>query len=152
MKWGHLYSNLNILWHSLSLGLEWKLPFSSPVATNEFSKFVGILSAALSQSHLLGFELAQLEFHSSTSFVLVLLPEATLTSPSRMSGSQCMTMPWLSGPLRSRSRSSSVRYCSLLLVSSASLRSFHLCSADVTAVTTEITPQSLLQEGGFPRT
>ena len=30
------------------LGLEWKLTFSSPVATAEFSKFAGILSAALS--------------------------------------------------------------------------------------------------------
>ena len=36
--------------------------FSSPVATAEFSKFAGILSAALSQHHLLGFEIAQLEF------------------------------------------------------------------------------------------
>ena len=47
----------------LSLGLEWKLTFSSPVATAEFSKFAGILSAALSQHHPLGFEIAQLEFH-----------------------------------------------------------------------------------------
>ena len=39
---------LNILWHCLCLGLEWKLTFSSPVATAEFSKFAGILSAALS--------------------------------------------------------------------------------------------------------
>ena len=40
-----------------------KLTFSSPVATAEFSKFAGILSAALSQDHLLGFEITQLEFH-----------------------------------------------------------------------------------------
>ena len=33
------------------------------VATAEFSKFAGILSAAVSQYHLLGFEIAQLEFH-----------------------------------------------------------------------------------------
>ena len=46
-----------------SLGLEWKLTFSSPVATAEFSKFAGIFSAALSQHHLSGFEIAQLEFH-----------------------------------------------------------------------------------------
>ena len=39
--------------------------FSSPVATAEFSKFAGILSAALSQHHLLGFEIAQLEFRAS---------------------------------------------------------------------------------------
>ena len=51
-----------ILWHCLSLGLEWKLIFSSPVATTEFSKFSGILSAALSQHHLLGLETAQLDF------------------------------------------------------------------------------------------
>ena len=37
--------------------------FSSPVATAAFSKFAGMLSAALSQRHLLGFEIAQLEFH-----------------------------------------------------------------------------------------
>ena len=36
-----------ILWHCPSLGLEWKLTFSNPVATAEFSKFAGILSAAL---------------------------------------------------------------------------------------------------------
>jgi len=39
------------------------LTFSSPVATAEFSKSAGILSAALSQHHLPGFEIAQLEFH-----------------------------------------------------------------------------------------
>ena len=32
------------------------------MATAEFSKFAGILSAALSQHHLSGFEIAQLEF------------------------------------------------------------------------------------------
>ena len=50
-------------WHCLSLGLEWKQTFSSPVATGEFSKFAGIFSAVLSQHHLLGFEITQLEFH-----------------------------------------------------------------------------------------
>ena len=34
----------------------------NPVATAEFFKFAGILSVALSQHHLLGFEIAQLEF------------------------------------------------------------------------------------------
>ena len=36
-----------MLWHCPSLGLEWKLTFSSPVAIAEFSKFAGILNAAL---------------------------------------------------------------------------------------------------------
>ena len=52
---------MNILWHCLSLVLEWKRTFFSPVC--EFSKFSGILSATLLQHHLLGFEIAQLEFH-----------------------------------------------------------------------------------------
>ena len=52
--------------HSLALPffrIGMKTDFSSPVATAEFSKFAGILSAALSQHHLLGLEIAQLEFH-----------------------------------------------------------------------------------------
>ena len=35
--------NLSILWYCLSLGLERKLTFSSPLATAEFSKFADIL-------------------------------------------------------------------------------------------------------------
>ena len=58
-----LHFTLSILWHHLSLGLEWKLTFSSPMATAGFSKFADILSATFSQHHLLGFEIAQLEFH-----------------------------------------------------------------------------------------
>ena len=63
MQWVQLYSHLYILWHCLYLGLEWKLTFTSPVATAEFSKFAGILSVALEQYHLSAFEIAQLEFH-----------------------------------------------------------------------------------------
>ena len=44
---------------------DFEAPFSSPVATAEFSKFAGILSAVFSQHHLLGFEIAQLEFHQN---------------------------------------------------------------------------------------
>ena len=40
-----------------------KTDSSSPVATAEFFKLAGILNAALSQYHLVGFEIAQLEFH-----------------------------------------------------------------------------------------
>ena len=38
------------------------MTFSSPVAIVKFSKFAGILSAALSQHHLLRSEIAQLEY------------------------------------------------------------------------------------------
>ena len=47
MRWVQLCGSLSILWHCLSLGLEWKLIFLSPMATTGFSKFAGILSAAL---------------------------------------------------------------------------------------------------------
>ena len=36
MRWVQSCGSLSILWHCLSLGLEWKLTFSSPVATAEF--------------------------------------------------------------------------------------------------------------------
>ena len=77
--------SLNILWHWLSLGLEWILTISSPVATAEFSKFAGILNAALSQHHLLGFEIVQLEFHPVTLFI-VMLPKAQDWSPLGWAG------------------------------------------------------------------
>ena len=78
--------------HSLALpffGIRMKLTFSSPVATAEFSKFAGILNAALSQHHLLGFEIAQLGIPSPPlALFIVMLPKAHLTSHSRMSGSK----------------------------------------------------------------
>ena len=69
------------------------------MATAEFSKFAGILSEALSQHHLSGFEIAQREFHHLLGFYrpqsgiplalfVVMLPKAHLTSHSRMSGSR----------------------------------------------------------------
>ena len=67
-----LCGSLSILWHCISLELEQKLTFSSPVATVEFSKFAGILSAALSQYHLLGFEGAQ----PPLALFIVMLPKA----------------------------------------------------------------------------
>ena len=36
-------------WHCFSLGLEWKLTFSSPVAAAEFSNFAGTLSTVFSK-------------------------------------------------------------------------------------------------------
>ena len=52
--------------HSLALpffGIGMKTDLFQSCATAEFSKFAGILSVALSQHHLSGFETAQLEFH-----------------------------------------------------------------------------------------
>ena len=65
--------NCAVVWTFFDIALLWdwneKLTFSSHVATAEFSKFAGILSAALSQHHLLEFEIAQLEFRHLHYFV-----------------------------------------------------------------------------------
>ena len=59
--------NYLVVWTLSGIAFLWdwneKLTFSSPVATADFSKFAGILNAALSKHHLLGFEIPQLEFH-----------------------------------------------------------------------------------------
>ena len=58
--------NCVVVWAFFGITFLWdwnENTISSPVATVEFSKFVSILSVALSQHHLLGFEIAQLEFH-----------------------------------------------------------------------------------------
>ena len=100
--WDECNCSLSILWHCLSLGLEWKLISSSPVATAEFSRFAGILSAALSQRHLLGFEIGQLGSPSpSLALFVVMTPKAHLTSHSSMLGSRWVITPsWLSGSWR----------------------------------------------------
>ena len=58
--------NCAIVWGFFGIAFLWdwneNWPFN-PVATAEFSKFAGTLNAVLSQHHLLGFEIAQLEFH-----------------------------------------------------------------------------------------
>ena len=89
-------------WHCSSLWFEWKLTFSSPVSTAEFSKFTGILSAALEQHHLLGFWNSSAGILSPPlALFVVMLPESHLTSQSRISGSRWVTTPsWLSGSLR----------------------------------------------------
>ena len=51
LRYMQICGSLNIIWHYLSPRLGWTLTFSSPVATAEFSKFAGMLSAALSPHH-----------------------------------------------------------------------------------------------------
>ena len=83
-----LCSSLNIFWHCLSLGLEWKLTFSSPVACAEFSKCWHTECSTFTTS---SFRI----WNSSTGIpspplasFIVMLPKAHLTSHSRMSGSR----------------------------------------------------------------
>jgi len=63
-------------------GIGMKLTFSRPVATAEFSKCAGILSAALSQHHLSGFGIAQLEFYHKVSyyFTMPVSPDGPLVT------------------------------------------------------------------------
>ena len=85
---------------TLSLGLEWKLTFSSPVATAESSRFADILSIVSAPSFS--------NFNSSAgisspplALFLVMFPKAHLTLHSRMSGSRSVTTSsWLSASLR----------------------------------------------------
>ena len=63
-----------VVWAFFGIALLWdwneNWPFCSPVSTAQFSKFAGILSWALAQHYLLGFEITQLEFHHLHYFVL----------------------------------------------------------------------------------
>ena len=68
-------------------GIGMKLTFSSLVAAAEFSKFAGILSAALSQHRLSGFEITGIPSPPLALFI-VMLSKAHLTSHSRVSGSR----------------------------------------------------------------
>ena len=59
--------NCAVVWAFFGIAFLWdwneNWPFPVLVATAEFSKFAGILIAALLQHHCSGFEIAQLEFH-----------------------------------------------------------------------------------------
>ena len=119
-----LCSILSILWHSLSLGLEWKLTFSNPVATAEFSKFTGILGASCFRT----FTASSFRIWNSSTgiashplvFFLVMLPKAHLTLHSRMSGSTWLNTPsWLSGSWRS--------FCTVLCILPPVLNIFCFC-------------------------
>ena len=69
--------------HSLALpffGIGMKTDLFIPVATAEFPKFAGILSVALSQHHVLGFEIGQLEFYYLLTLIIVMPPRASLVA------------------------------------------------------------------------
>ena len=89
MKWVQLCASLNILWHCLSLGLEWKLTLSIPVASAEFSKcagskFADILSTFTGSSLRIWKSSAGIASPPLALFV-VMLPKTHLTLHSRMS-------------------------------------------------------------------
>ena len=66
--WGHKESGtterLTRAFFGIAFLWDWNgTDFFQSLTTAEFSKYTGILSASVSQHHLLGFEIAQLEFH-----------------------------------------------------------------------------------------
>ena len=115
-----LCNSLSILWHCLSLGLEWKLTFSCDHCW-VFQVCWHIEHSTFTAS---SFRI----WNSSTgipspplALFIVILSEAHLTSHSRMSGFRWVIPPsWLSGSWRSFLYSSSMYSCHLFLIFSAS--------------------------------
>ena len=72
VRWVQLCSSLSILWHCLSLGLEWKLTFSTPVATAEL---IALISAnfVVMWIHLQSFHMLVSHFHVFCKFFLYIL-------------------------------------------------------------------------------
>ena len=118
--------NCAVVWafFRISLGLEWKLTFSSPVATVEFSKFASIeCSTFTAPSFRIGNSSTGIP-SSPLALFIVMLPKAHLTLHSRMSGSRWVITPlWLSGSWRSFLYSSSVYSCHFFLICYASVKS-----------------------------
>ena len=123
-----LCGSLSILWHCLSLGLEWKLTFSSPVATAVFQICWHIECSTFTAS---SFRI----WNSSTgipspplALFVVMLSKAHSTSHSRMCGSRwvithIIVVIWIFFLY-----SSSVYSCHLFLLSSASVGSIPFLS------------------------
>ena len=129
MRLVQLCSGLNILWHCLSLVLEWKLTFSSPVATAVFQICWYIECSTFTASSFRIWNSSAGIPSAPLALFVVKLSKAHLTSHSRMSGSRWVITPsWLSGSWRSFLYSSPVYSCHLFLISSASVRSLPFLS------------------------
>ena len=128
--------NCGVVWEFFGIAFlwdwneNWPFPVLWPLV---FFKFAGILSAALSQHHLLIFSNSSAGISSPPLALFVaMLPKAHLTSCSRMSGSRwvgVITPSWLSGSWSSFLYSSSVYSYHLFLIASASipLGPYHFC-------------------------
>ena len=101
MRWVQLCGSLSILWHCLSLGLEWKLTFCSPVATAVFQICWHIECSTFTAASFRIWNSSTGIPSPSLAMCVVMLPKVHLSSDSRMSGSRWATTPsWLSGSLR----------------------------------------------------
>ena len=134
-----------LLEHCLSLGLKWKLTFSSPVALLSFPNCWRIECSTLTTSSFMIWNSSTGIPSPPLALFVVMLPKAHLTSHSRMSGSRWVITPlWLSGSWRSFFYSSSVYPCHLFLISSASVWSIPFLSFIVPIFTWNIPLISLI--------
>ena len=122
MRWVQLCGSLSILWHFLSLKLEWKLTFSSPVATAVFQICWHIECRTFTASYFRIWKSSTGIPSPPLALFIVMLPKAHLTSHSRISGYRwVITPPWLTGSWRSFFFGS-VYSCHLFLISPTSVR------------------------------
>ena len=114
MKWTQLNGSLNFLWHCLSLGLEWKLTFSSPVTISKFSKYAGIFECSILTTSSFRILNSSAAIPSPLlALFVVMLPKDYLISDSQHVWLSHHCSPFLY---------SSVSSCHLFLISSASVR------------------------------
>ena len=124
-----LCSSLSILWHCLSLGLEWKHLVQSCGHCWVFQICWHIECNTFTASSFRIWNSSTGIPSPTLALFVVMLPKARLTSYSRMSGSKWVITPlWLSGSWKSFFYSSSAYSCHLFLISSASVRSMPFLS------------------------
>ena len=93
VRWVQLCGSLKILWHCLSLELEWKLTFSILVAIAEFSKSATYWCITLAAASFKIWNSSAGIPSSPLALFIVMLPKAHLTSHCRISDSRWMTTP-----------------------------------------------------------
>ena len=124
-----LCSSLSIIWHCLSLGLEWKLTFSSPVATAKFQICWHVECSTFTESSFRIWNSSSGVPSPQLALFVVMLPKTHLTSHS---GSLALGEWWHHcGYLGHEGLflySSSVYSCHFFLISSASVRSIPFLS------------------------
>ena len=120
-----LCGSLNILWHCLSLGLGWKAGlFQSCGHYRVFHICWHIECSTFTASSFRIWNNSTGILSSPLALFIMMLPNAHLTSYSRMSGSRWLITPsWLSFLY-----SSSVNSCHLFLISSVSVLYCSFCS------------------------
>ena len=125
-----LWGRLSILWHCLSLGLEWKLTTGQSCGHCWVFQICWHTECSTFTASSFGIRNRSVGIPSpSLALFVVMLPKSHLTLHSKVSGSRWVITPWwLSGSWRSFLYSSSMYSCCLFLISSAYVRSIPFLS------------------------